>query len=320
MRGALIAAACVGMVTVSGVAVAEQAAPAAPAGGQGQQAAPTPDQIIEELIKSAYKGAKFESVPLTPGQTQDYLRSQDEVDKAAAKALPPQKTFSETKPVSVEPGAQPTKLLSGYGFTTIVAVFDATGQPWPIETATVGNPKVFELGEKKSEGAHYVTLTPKERYRQTNLVLKLQDLPVLITFDLEEGTGQVHTTFNARINQLGPKHKLPLIESLKNMSAADGTLMSFLQGVPPAGAERLSIAGLDGRTAAWEFEGAVYLRSPHSLLAPHWDGQVSLDEMTTYRINGAPPVLVLSDGGTMVRARLERRAPPPTARVTRGKQ
>jgi intracellular multiplication protein IcmK len=80
-----------------------------------------------------------------------------------------------------------------------------------------------------------------------------------------------------------------------------------LSGVTPEGADILNVAGADGRTTAYIYNGLTYVRTPLTLLSPAWSGSVSsADGMKVYALDETPVVL-LSDKGRMVRAYLTAR-------------
>jgi intracellular multiplication protein IcmK len=80
----------------------------------------------------------------------------------------------------------------------------------------------------------------------------------------------------------------------------------ILENAPPKSASRLKIGGVDSRTKAWKVGEYVYVRTPLTLLSPAWNASASsADGMTVYEIGDAP-VLLMSDNGAMVRARLMR--------------
>jgi intracellular multiplication protein IcmK len=88
------------------------------------------------------------------------------------------------------------------------------------------------------------------------------------------------------------------------LEAGSESMMMIMENVPPTGAKRLKIAGLDARTSAWMLDSHVYVRTPLTLLSPAWDASVSSPDGTTVYQVGDAPVLLMSDNGAMVRARL----------------
>jgi intracellular multiplication protein IcmK len=77
-----------------------------------------------------------------------------------------------------------------------------------------------------------------------------------------------------------------------------------LEGITPEGGRKLAVDGVDGRSTAYLVNGITYVRTPLTLLSPSWMGSVSsADGMNVYALKNAS-VLLLSDKGEMVRARL----------------
>jgi intracellular multiplication protein IcmK len=108
------------------------------------------------------------------------------------------------------------------------------------------------------------------------------------------------------VGEYGPYAIAPLVETSGTTSLAAGssTLAAVLEGVAPSGSERLTVNGVDGRTTAYSLAGVTYVRTPLTLLSPAWSSSISsADGMNVYTLKNAP-VLLLSDKGQVVRARL----------------
>jgi intracellular multiplication protein IcmK len=124
---------------------------------------------------------------------------------------------------------------------------------------------------------------------------------------METSRDIVHYRFDAIIPDYGPLATAPLIEQGISTQAGSRDISSILEGVIPQDAERLTVSGVDGRTSAYKFNDITYIRTPHTMLSPSWSQSVaSADGMRVYEIQNAP-VLLLSDKGKMVRARLSAR-------------
>ena len=146
---------------------------------------------------------------------------------------------------------------------------------------------------------------PLTRFGNGNLSILLKDLPTPVIFRLAAGGPTVDMRYDTRIPKLGPNAKVPLI-SRPRLEAGDENIMLLLDNAPPSGAKRMKVSGVDERTMAWLLDQHVYVRTPLTLLSPAWDASVSAaDGMTVYEIGDAP-VLLMSDNGAMVRARLQR--------------
>jgi len=127
-----------------------------------------------------------------------------------------------------------------------------------------------------------------------------------ISLTLETQREKVHYRFDARIPEYGPYAVAPLVETstMTSLAAGSSTLAAVLEGVAPSGSERLTVNGVDGRTTAYSLGGVTYVRTPLTLLSPAWSSSISsADGMNVYTLKNAP-VLLLSDKGQVVRARL----------------
>lgn len=160
------------------------------------------------------------------------------------------------------------------------------------------------------DSEHIIHITPLDRYVRGNISVTLVGLPTPVTFMLVSDTDVVYYRYDARIPKLGPIAHVPLINRNSGPVAGDDTITSVLEGVPPSGAERLRVSGVDTRTSAWLIDNTVYLRTPLSLLSPAWDSNVSSADGTTVYTLGETPVLLLSDNGRATRVRITRREGP----------
>jgi len=114
--------------------------------------------------------------------------------------------------------------------------------------------------------------------------------------------------FDARIPEYGPLAEPPLIERGITLSAGNKSINLILDGTPPENASRLEVSGVDGRTTAYRVSPMIYVRTPLTLLSPGWTSSASsADGMNVYELSDAP-VLLLSDKGEVVRARIKGKA------------
>ena len=127
-------------------------------------------------------------------------------------------------------------------------------------------------------------------------------------FTFETNRDMVHYRFDALIQKEGPQNQAPIIDpgpvSSLTLTSGDVDMSLALGGVVPEDAERLLVSGVDGRTSAYRYNGLTYVRTPLALLSPGWESSVaSADGTRVYALQDAP-ILILSDKGRMVRARL----------------
>lgn len=260
---------------------------------------------VKDKRTRAFEDAIDGTFPLSPEQIKEVMRRMNEVQEAGrGPPEPDPRPVVRVENVSLDPGVTPPLIQVAQGYVTTVNMLDITGQPWPIQDVVIGG----NFTVTGPNDANILRIIPQTRYGRGNLSVRLVGLSTPVTFRVESGGTDVYYRYDARIPQSGPGAKMPLISQGFTGQAGSETLMTVLEGVPPAGAKKMDIAGADGRTRAWKIDGQVYLRTPLTLLSPGWDASVrSADGTNVYVISDAP-VLMLSDNGQMVRAKVK--APP----------
>lgn len=267
---------------------------------------PSQEEALARARETAFNNALNSAMPLSPAQIAEIVRRMSEVQEAAAPALanPSRpKGITKVETISLDPGATPPVIRVAAGYVTTVMVMDATGAPWEIkDLAYVGK---FEA--KVPNGSpHVFRILPLNRFYEGNLTLQLVGLAAPVTFRLEANEDEVYYRYDVRVPAMGPNARPPRFSSANSMVAGDSVMMSVLDGYPPASAKRLVVSGLDDRSGAWEVGGQIYLRTPHSLLSPAWSSSAASGDGTTVYAIPDTPVLLLSDQGVMVRARVSR--------------
>jgi len=308
----------IGIVSVSMVlgvmAAADQGQSGAAAQGDkkdGQEVSETDIkavQKVQKLLNSAVEGVKLEDMPLDDKQIKQLMDYMGKRDKAIAEGqVPDVKPVTVVRTLSLEPNAKQEEILVAPGYMTTVNFLDASGEPWEIEYAGAGNKEAYDV-PKPAEGDHMVTVSMLQRYRPSNLVVRLKGLATPVTLNLKEGKEVVYSRFDARVPGFGPAGKPSIIRGAENPSAGDATLMGVLEGTMPEGAKRIYWKGED-RIVGWSKNGELYLRTPYPLQSPGWDSEVhSADGTAAYHLPTVASVVVVSKGGesTFVRAdRLE---------------
>ncbi len=262
-------------------------------------------QRDEDHNRKSFKRASQGLLPLSSDQVRDFMRKLESTQESA---LSPHtgapKGEVKVVGISLDPGGEPPQINLAAGYVTTIDIIDITGEPWPILDVGVGGN--FEVTPTQA-GSHVVRVVPLTRFGTGNLSILLKGLSTPIIFRLSSGGGTFHLRFDARVPSLGPNAKTPLIEKRRTgPSAGDEILSMILENAPPQAAKRLKVGGVDARTMAWQMGERVYVRTPLALLSPAWNASASsADGMTAYEIGNAP-VLLMSDNGAMIRARLMR--------------
>lgn len=283
----------------------------------------SPEEIQAEARDQAFDAALQGLLPLRPEEIRKLLehfdRTQESVELPVYPAPKPEVTV-ET--LSLDPGTAPKVIKVAYGYVTTLNMVDSTGAPWPIQNITwAGNFDVVEVstgetgggGEGESEITNYenvLRITPQSEFAYGNMSISMIGLKTPVIISLETSRDIVHYRFDAIIPESGPFAQTPIIdqgtEGLE-LAAGNVDMSSILGGVAPPGAVRMEVSGVDSRTSAYRHAGLTYLRTPLTLLSPSWISSASsADGLRVYAMNYAPVVL-LSDKGKTVRARLSDR-------------
>jgi intracellular multiplication protein IcmK len=259
-------------------------------------------EIEQRAREMAFEQSKRSALPLETYQIRDLLRrlkaTQEAIQKPVNKAPTPQNVI---KTISVDPAAKSEIINMAVGNVTALNIVDMTGAPWPIvDIAFGGN---FDV-KAPEPGGSILRITPLRDFAQGNMVIRLLKMQTPITFTLMAGGETVNYRFDARIPSYGPNARMPIVEEGIKTVAGDSIINSVLEGVAPNRATKLKVEGIDQRTSAYLVDGTLYVRTPLTMLSPSWRGSAtSADGMNVYVLAEAPVVL-LSDQGNLVRARL----------------
>lgn len=281
-------------------ALATGAVPQTPEELQALMEAETAEQM-KELEIQTFKEALKSLLPLTPEQIRETLEAFKKSREAAETPITVPAPIQEVMTASLDPADAPFVVKIAADHVTTLTIVDATGAPWAIQDVSWAGPYAVTAPE---EGGHVIRITSSSAHGTGNVSFRLVDMITPITMRLVTGLDEVHYRLDVRIPKAGPLAKTPLIEygGLKAVAGKDDQMVSVLEGMPPTDAERLLVEGVDGRTTAYRMTGRIYLRTPLTLLSPGWDASVSSsDGMNVYSLAEAP-VMLLSDGGRMVRA------------------
>jgi intracellular multiplication protein IcmK len=262
-----------------------------------------PLDLEKEIREEAFKAAITGLLPMNTDEIRKLLKRYDETQQAVeVPVYPYPKAAVEMVTVQLDPGAPPPVISVAVGHVTTLNIVDITGEPWPIfDVSWAGNFEIIEPGE----GSHVVRITPMSEFAYGNISFGLLTLKTPVTFTIKTSRDKVHYRLDARIPEYGPFAEEPLIEGNSLDIAVDNEVLGkVLDGVVPISAEKLEVIGVDGRTTAYRYLQKTYVRTPLTLLSPGWSSSVSsADGMKVYELMNAP-VILLSDRGDMVRAKI----------------
>ena len=265
------------------------------------------DELQDSFRKEAFDQALKALLPLKPEEIRTVLEHFDRtVESTELPVHPYPRPELVVQNVSLDPGVAPLTVKLAYGYVTTLSILDSSGQPWPIEDMSwVGD---FKVEDSIVEvGTHVVRISPETSFAHGNISMRLAGLnaPVIMTF--ETNRDLVHYRFDAVIPKRGPGARTPLIDPGVRLASGDPDMSIALSGVVPDGGEVLNVAGVDGRTSAYTYNGLTYLRTPLTLLSPAWDSSVTSADGTRIYALEETPVVLLSDRGRAVRVHLTER-------------
>ncbi len=265
------------------------------------------EELEDSFRKEAFDQALKTLLPLKPDEIRTLLEHFDRtVESTQLPVHPYPRPESVVQNISLDPGVAPLTVKLAFGYVTTLSILDSSGAPWPIEDMSwVGDFNVQESTVK--ELTHIVRISPESQFAHGNISMRLMGLnaPVIMTF--ETGRDAVHYRMDAIVPKKGPGASTPIIDPGVTLTSGDPDMSIALSGVVPSDAEILEVSGVDGRTTAYIYNGLTYVRTPLTLLSPGWDSSVTSADGTKIYALEETPVILLSDRGRMVRARLTAR-------------
>ncbi|MFI4918090.1 MAG: DotH/IcmK family type IV secretion protein [Legionellales bacterium] len=268
--------------------------PSAPAANAGDEPAMTPNDA-ELIDNKSFNDMTHTLYPLSPEQIihlkQIYHTS--EYAQSSPAGTPPKPTAT-SQFVNLSPGSTPPVIRLSQGFVSSLVFLDSTGAPWPIYAYDLGDPSAFNIQWDKTSNTLMIQAT--KLYNYGNLAVRLKGLNTPVMLTLIPGQKAVDYRVDLRIQGYGPNASTPLGEALP--SSANDLLLHILDGVPPAGSQRLTVSGGDAR--AWLSTEKMYVRTNLTILSPGWlASMTSADGMHAYEMQKSPVLLVSWHGKVM---------------------
>lgn len=246
-----------------------------------------------------------DTLQLTPEEIRALKARAAGVSKALAiPPGPPPKPMTSSVPVKLAPGHAPPTLFLASGMVANATFLDATGAAWPIERWAVSNqtPQAGTFNVTQL-GVNILSLSSPKLFTVGNIAIKFKDLNTPVTITLAQGASRV-VDYNKEFQLPG---RGPLAEPAVTAAAPppeiEPEMYDFLDGIPPAGAQAKRLRGATG--TVWMYKQAYYLRTASTLISPGWLNRAEASDGTTVYKLTPIPVLVLSDQGRELRARVQ---------------
>ena len=256
------------------------------------------------LPRPEVRAAIEKAVPLRPNEIET-LKARVEAAQRAARKTPPKQVESLSLRVPMTPGARAPVVHLCLGYVSVITFVDATGQPWPITSVTVGDPKAFNAPAPVSVKHNVLTVTPLSAFGDSNLAVTLDGATAPVVLWLTTNTMRVDANVFARVDGMGPFGSFATASGAPP-GPASPDLLSALDGVPPPGSVQLTIHGAGGTAVAWKKNQRIYLRTTLALLSPAWIAQiVGAGGMQAYELPVAPIVVAADPHGRIITLTVE---------------
>lgn len=286
----------------------------APPAGSPRVVFPSPDAVVERAVR------EIEDMQLTPAQM-DRLK-QIYLERSQSRASPyvtPAKPVTRTLMVNLDPGVSPPVLRLTRGQQTSIVFSDVSGQPWFIDKVSL-NRQLFSDGRIAQAAAaapsgaaggqagaeaptNVLTVEPltPAAYGNVTVTLRGQSTPVI--FVLTSAQEEVDMRVDAKVPGHNPDARREV--TLQSTPTLDNALPYFLDGVPPQGAKRMKVTGLDG-AEAWVFDKNLYVKARANAQYPAYlSAARSTNGISVYRYHGVPRAATFTTGGRVLTAFFE---------------
>ena len=263
---------------------------------------PMPEPSPAPLPPDAQQAIQ-ETLQLTPEE----IRALKEQVARTSRALalppgPPPRPMTSSVPIKLTPGHTPPTLFLAPGMVAQATLLDATGMAWPIERWSVSSQGQNPTFAVNQLGVNILSVSSAKLFTVGNIAIKLKELDTPVTLTLAQGASRV-VDYNKEFQLPG---RGPLAKAEATAPAIspeiDPEMYDFLDGIPPVGARAKTLTGAAGDL--WLYRNHLYLRTRTTLISPGWRQRATASDGTTVYQLPPIPVLILSDRGHELRARV----------------
>lgn len=255
-----------------------------------------PETDAEIVERKAFDEMSHTIFPLNPEQIVKLKQAYQNNEYALKSPVgTPPKPTATSQFVNLSPGSTPPVIRLSQGFVSSLVFLDSSGAPWPIAAYDLGDPSAFNIQWDKTSNT--LMIQAQKLYTYGNLAVRLKGLNTPVMLTLIPGQKAVDYRVDLRVQGYGPNAAtLPMEEGIP--PAASDVLLHILDGVPPAGSQRLVVNGGDAR--AWLSNEKMYVRTNLTVLSPGWlASMTSADGTHAYEMQKSPVLLVSWHGKVM---------------------
>ena len=240
-------------------------------------------------------------VPMSPEQIEMFKKRYYDAQIATNKGVVADPApVSRSIDLSLVPGEDLPVVRMSPGNVATLTFSDKNGNPWPILSVTTGDSSSFGAQTAGEQGnTNILVVNPLKNWAYSNMVVTLVDypVPILMTLDSRQNS-VVDFRLDVRIGETGPNTDMRIVENFSLPPTGDSTMISFLDGVPPMGAEKMrsSHKGVE----VWTYNDNMYVRTKTSMMSPAYFGKTSNVSGVNVFVLQESPVLLVSDNGNLV--------------------
>lgn len=255
----------------------------------GSPPPPLPATSIAREVVNSVVGERVDSI-MTPADVSKVRTPANEYRQATLTPYDGPVPKPVVRSIEIDPTglSSPNIVRLWQGAISAIVFSDTNGNPWYVTSASFDK-RFFSDGSDpakqadKLQGAtNMLKLAPTAPYAYGNIVVELEGLPTALIFMLSTGnTDENDVRLDVRVKARNPGAR-PAIVEIDGVPEHDQSIASFVDGIPPEGAQRLRVTG--GEAEAWNYKGALYLRTRLSVLSPAFrDHQANTMGMRVYK-------------------------------------
>ncbi len=246
----------------------------------------------------AFMEAMLSINPMTPEQIRMFREHLDASKRASREPLRPDaQRSSRSIDLTLKPGEETPTVRMEAGKVATLTFSDMNGNPWPILSVTTGDDTAFAAQTAGEQGeSNILIINPKLDYTSSNMVVTLVDnpVPVIMTLDARDQVTVDYRT-DIRIDGKGPNSDYAITDMYNLPPTGDSTMIAFLDGIPPKGAEKRKVSA--GGVEAWVFEDQLYIRTKGQVFSPAFTAKsTNVSGVSVFALPQTPVVLISQDG------------------------
>jgi len=266
-----------------------------------------------------------QALPLSHDDIIEYRQRKD-MTQRAMRERPVPTVQSRTFIISADPSAPAPIIEMMIGYEVALVFVDATGAPWPIISPSIGASNWFSVEPIEHADDNVLIVSSRVEYANSNLTVVLKGYPIPVTLQLRsygaspDKTAVLKTTISPAVLQIparGPRAAQPMIGELGLTatgstgapveSAISKTLISFLDNVPPEGAQTMALQPSPPETKVWSYDNKLYLRTNRAAVWPAWTAVVrGAANLVVYEMPLVPSVMIAGPDGSTAKLSVQR--------------